>query len=50
MKPAAQIEPTDTTEGDDALPFTGFATIPVLLLGALLLLVGVRIRRRSALP
>jgi hypothetical protein len=48
--PAADVQPArqvDAAQGGDELPFTGFAAIPVLLLGLALLTAGL-IARRSA--
>ena len=42
VEPAAQV----AADGDEQLPFTGFATIPVLLAGLALLATGLVLRRR----
>ncbi len=47
---APDAAPVSTGGGSGSLPFTGYLAIPVLLLGAVMLGVGVALRRRSAAP
>jgi hypothetical protein len=48
-QPARQVEAgAQGTGGEEQLPFTGFAAIPILLGGVALLTTGVVLRRRSA--
>jgi hypothetical protein len=49
VQPARQVEAgAQATGGDEQLPFTGFAAIPILLGGVALLTSGLVLRRRSA--
>ena len=47
-QPARQVEAGAQASGDEQLPFTGFAAIPVLLGGVALLATGLVLRRRTA--
>jgi hypothetical protein len=48
-QPARQVEAgVQATGGEEQLPFTGFAAIPILLGGVALLAAGLALRRRSA--
>ena len=48
VQPARQVEAgTQATTGDQQLPFTGFAAIPILLGGVALLATGLVLRRRA---
>ena len=48
VQPARQVEAgTQDTGGDQQLPFTGFAAIPILLGGVALLATGLVLRRRA---
>ncbi len=47
-QPARQVEAGAQGTGDQQLPFTGFAAIPILLGGVALLTAGLVLRRRSA--
>jgi hypothetical protein len=46
-QPARQVEAGAQGSGDEQLPFTGFAAIPVLLGGVALLATGLVLRRRT---
>ena len=46
-QPARQVEAGAQASGDEQLPFTGFAAIPILLGGVALLSAGLVMRRRS---
>jgi hypothetical protein len=49
VQPARQVEAgAEGTGGDQQLPFTGFAAIPILLGGVALLVSGLVLRRRAA--
>lgn len=49
VQPAEQVEAgAQATGGEEQLPFTGFAAIPILLGGVALLATGLALRRRSA--
>ena len=49
VQPARQVEAgVQATGGEEQLPFTGFAAIPILLGGVALLTTGFVLRRRSA--
>jgi hypothetical protein len=48
LQPTRQIEAGAASPSSTSLPFTGFAAIPVLLIGVALLTAGVIMRRRSA--
>ena len=45
VQPARQVEAGDTT--GSSLPFTGFAAVPILLGGIVLLSAGLVLRRRT---
>jgi hypothetical protein len=47
-QPARQVEAGAQGGGEEQLPFTGFAAIPVLLGGVALLTTGLVLRRRTA--
>lgn len=47
-QPARQVEAGAQGSGEEQLPFTGFAAIPVLLGGVALLTTGLVLRRRTA--
>ena len=47
-QPARQVEAGVQSSGEEQLPFTGFAAIPILLGGVALLTSGLVLRRRSA--
>ena len=48
VQPARQVEAgVQATGGEEQLPFTGFAAIPILLGGVALLATGLALRRRS---
>ena len=47
-QPARQVEAGAQGTGDQQLPFTGFAAIPILLGGVALLASGLVLRKRSA--
>ena len=47
-QPARQVEAGAQGTGEEQLPFTGFAAIPILLGGVALLTAGLVLRRRSA--
>jgi hypothetical protein len=47
-QPARQVEAGAQGSGEEQLPFTGFAAIPVLLGGVALLATGLVLRRRTA--
>lgn len=48
VQPAEQVEAgAQATGGEEQLPFTGFAAIPILLGGVALLATGLALRRRS---
>ena len=48
VQPARQVEAgVQATGGEEQLPFTGFAAIPILLGGVALLTAGLVLRRRS---
>ena len=49
VQPARQVEAgVQATGGEEQLPFTGFAAIPILLGGVALLTTGLVLRRRSS--
>ena len=48
VQPARQVEAGVQATGEEQLPFTGFAAIPILLGGVALLAAGLALRRRSA--
>ncbi|HYM57000.1 MAG TPA: hypothetical protein VES79_03470 [Solirubrobacteraceae bacterium] len=48
VQPARQVETGATPSSGNQLPFTGFAAMPILLLGIALLTVGLVLRRRTA--
>jgi len=49
VQPARQVEAgAQGTGGEEQLPFTGFAAIPILLGGVALLATGLALRRRSS--
>lgn len=45
-QPERQVEAGASGGGDESLPFTGFAAIPILLLGLGMIVAGVMMRRR----
>ncbi len=47
-QPARQVESGAQGNGDEQLPFTGFAAIPILIGGVALLTTGLVLRRRTA--
>jgi hypothetical protein len=47
LQPSRQVEAGADTGGDDELPFTGLAAIPILLGGVALLSTGLILRRRT---
>jgi hypothetical protein len=47
-QPARQVEAGVQSSGEEQLPFTGFAAIPILIGGVALLTSGLVLRRRSA--
>lgn len=47
-QPARQVEAGVQSSGEEQLPFTGFAAIPILIGGVALLSGGLVLRRRSA--
>ena len=47
-QPARQVEAGAQASGEEQLPFTGFAAIPVLLGGVALLATGLVLRRRTS--
>ena len=47
-QPARQVESGAQGSGDEELPFTGFAAIPILIGGVALLTTGLVLRRRTA--
>lgn len=46
--PTQAAAQTGATQGSGSLPFTGFAAVPVMLVGLALLMAGVMLRRRRA--